>query len=192
MKQITGILGCVLAAGLMTFAPFQTNAASLGINNALYIPLNVALNVTFVTTNNNKQAFKTASVNTKQLLNALGYTKNVQLAAGPGAPDIYVVNTQTKTVTKDLTTSGNATLNLENLASTDAVNKNGAEQNTEQGIAIFHFRDGSSEASSALVFDIQGNYSANFSGSATNNGTQNISQNFKASTLSGTGVVTNI
>jgi Ice-binding-like len=192
MKQITGILGCALAAGLMTFVPFQTNAASLVINNALYIPLNVALKVTFVTTNNNKQAFKIASVNTKQLLNALGYTNNVQLAAGPGAPDIYVVNTQTKTVTKDLTTSGNATLDLKTLVSIDALNNNGSEQYNEQGIATFHFQDGSNEASSAVLFDIKGNYSANESRSATNNGTQNISQNFKASTLSGTGVVTNI
>jgi len=196
MKINHVITGCALAAGLMAFTPFQLSAGGFtDTNGALYAPMNIQMKITYVATNHNKTMFKTATITSKQVLTDLGFNDNVTLAVGPGVtndspPSIYVINTKSKTVMADLTAQGRMVLGIDNLISTDSPNNKGASQYAEQGIITLHFHNNITNAeSSAVVFDLRGNYSVNDSLSATNkDGTQNESLKFNAQALSGQGV----
>src|SRR5438477_12496227 len=91
------VLACLI--GLMAFTAGQVKASTV-IGGQLYLPLNLRLSLTYYDSNGK---FKKLSISTKDILLALGFAKNDQIASGPGG-DVYVIDKGL--VVADLTASG--------------------------------------------------------------------------------------
>jgi hypothetical protein len=191
MKMTTGILGCALATGLMTFAADKAQAAV--INGELYVPVNIKLAVSYYGKNDKLSQYRVTS---KDVLKQLGYGKGYQLASSFGN-DVYLITKST--VVADLTSDGYVTMDLNDQLDNETGGKNGSYKYTESGILSLDvynspvFGEGldkvASEEASSEWFEISGYYTYGEKGSASNNNNQgrNYSVKIKAKALSGLG-----
>src|SRR5258706_5512722 len=90
MKLITGILGCALAAGLMTFAADKAQAGVV-IDNTVYATFNLKISTQYQDGNK----LKKASLTSKQFLKDIGFNGNVKLAVNTDTYDVWVINKDT-------------------------------------------------------------------------------------------------
>ena len=174
MKKTTGILGCALVAGLMTFASGKAQAKDLVVSNEVYATFNLKISTQFVDQSNK---LKKASITSKQYLKDLGFNENkVQLAVNTTTFDVWVINQGT--LQTNLTAGG--------LLSVELFDQQTATNNTsskEAGlIEVF------TDAEQLDTFDIGGVYSRSFSFSKVDkNGEQNYKDSLKGKNLSGSG-----
>jgi hypothetical protein len=182
MKLTQGILGCALAAGLMTFAAGKAQAVV--INNQNYIPFNLKLKASF----EDGDKIKKHSFSSKDVLSDAGFNGKVTLALGPSTTetnpfDVYVIqnNGKNSTIIADLTTLGVMTVAPKGVAFADK-----KDTHTEAGtVTVSYFSEASEEATSDDFFDLDGVYT--FKHKDNNNG--NVNSNFKATSLSGSGFI---
>lgn len=138
MKLITGILTCILAAGLAGFLTGTAQAGSV-INNTIYTPLNIKLQIQY---NDSKGRVHEASLTSKDLLQLMGFPSKDKLATdydglGDDA-DVFVM--ENNSAIADLTTNGTFTIDFNNLvAQQDQGGKNGAFTESEKGILSLNF-----------------------------------------------------
>ena len=177
MKMITGILGCALAAGLMTFAADKAEAG-VNIGNELYSPLKIKVTAQYQDSNGK---LKTMSVTGKDVLSELGYNNNVQLAeAAYGSYDIWIINKDT--LIRNLSTNDVLTLGTDYYTYSYSGKEN--EKYTESGLASVDFNSDMSYD----YFTISGPYTYSSKYGKTNkNGEYNFSENLNAKSLSGYG-----
>ena len=183
MKLTQGILGCALAAGLMTFAAGKAQAVV--INNVNYIPFNLKLKASF----ENGDKIKKHSFTSKDALKDAGFNGKVTLALGPTAStnedagpfDVYVIqnNGKNSTVMADLTTSGVMTVSPEGVAFSDK----GNTHNEAGTVSVSYDSENAVLPTSDDFFDLDGLYT--FKHTDNNNG--KVNSNFKATSLSGSG-----
>src|SRR6185369_13727692 len=178
------LLAC--AIGLMAFTASQAKASTV-IGGQLYLPLSLKVVLTYY---DNNGKFKKLTISTKDLLLALGYAKNNQLASGPGG-DVYVIDKST--VVADLTAGGFFSVQLNQLLYSETHPKDGeAFSFTESGLLTMNFySDGLVEDPSGhgsdLWFEVSGTYSGSGKVSASKNNQQTTSKKIKSSALSGGG-----
>jgi hypothetical protein len=172
MKMITGILGCALVAGLMTFAADKAQAGVV-IANDVYSPLKLKITAQYL----DGSKIKTMSISSKDVLKDLGYNSNVQLASASYAPfDIWVINKDT--LVQDLSTNDTLYLDYEYVVSNPG--KNG--KYNEAGVLEVYF---SSDMSSDY-FDVYGVYSySSNTGKTSSKGTYKFKEMLKSKTMSG-------
>ncbi len=198
MKLIKGIMGCALAAGLMTFAADKSKAVV--IDNTLYTPVNIMLTVSYHDAKTG--SLKQYSVTSKEVLKALGLPKGDQIALRDYEGDVYLINKTT--VLEDLTTAGYVTMNFSDTLDNEINGKkdDGSYKYAEAGILNLDvysdpqfsegLDQGASEEASDEWFEISGFYTYNETGSKFDkNDNRNISVTIKASALSGTGADAN-
>jgi len=181
MKLTTGILGCALVAGLMTFAANNVQAAesassgNIVINNTLYSPINVKLTVKFV----DGDKIKTASATSKDLLADLGFdTKQVKLCLGENQV-VYVVNKKNGSA---INISSNMTVNADEQISTSKSSGKDDENFSYQseGTVTVSFEGNTTD------FVLSGLYSASLSTKFNSDkSTENVKTSAKTMTLSG-------
>ena len=207
MKMTSAILGCALVAGLMTFAAGNVHAGVV-IGNTLYSPFKLKLTIGVY---NSKDAIKKVSINSKEVLKMLGYSKNVDLAINTGNVqnnDVYLINKDS--VLEDLTTLGIMTVDVNELLDSTSNGNNGKFKYASSGIVSIYFYSNTqffsesavvpliinnpnldqaaSEEASDYWFEISGLYSYSESGSAINGGKQKITTHLKSfGNLSGMG-----
>jgi hypothetical protein len=178
MKLIKGILGCALAAGLTTFASTQAQAAV--INNQLYVPFNLKLQVTY----QNGDKISKKSITSKTVLSEAGFSGKVTLAAGPGTIndfDVYVIKNAGKnsTVLADLSTNDVFDVVTDEFASSEKGNTE-----TSSGTVDVSFDSNFQDD----FFEASGIYSAKQTdGKVNNNGQATEKQQFNVMSLSGSG-----
>lgn len=178
------LLAC--AIGLMTFAAGQTRASTV-IGGQLYLPLSLKLTLTYYDSNGK---FKKLTISTKDVLQALGYAKNDQIASGPDG-DVYVIDN--RTVVADLTAGGFFFVQLNQLLYSETHPKDGeAFSFTESGLLTMNFySDGGVEDPSGhgsdLWFEVSGTYTGSGNVSAPKNNQQTTSKKIKSTALSGGG-----
>jgi hypothetical protein len=174
MTLKTGILGCALAAGLMTFA--TNNAQAVVINNTLYSPLNIKVTASYV---DSKGKIKQMSVSSKDVLKDLGYNKNVSLVVSSSNYDVWAINKDA--LMTNLSTNEVLTISY----STYVYTYSGKNENkyTESGISHVNFNDGGDN-----YFYTSGVFTwSDNSGKTDKNGNYNYSMNYSAKALSGYG-----
>ena len=206
MKMTNGILGCALVAGLMTFAAGNIQAGVV-IGNTLYSPLKLKLTIGVY---NSKDAIKKVSINSKEVLKMLGYSKDVNLAINTGNVqnnDVFLINKDS--VLEDLTSLGIMTVDVNELLDSLSDGNNGKFKYASSGIVSIYFYSNpqffiegkvpliannpdldqvASEDASDYWFEISGLYSYTETGSAINGGKQKITNNLKSvGNLSGMG-----
>jgi hypothetical protein len=208
MKLITGILGCALAAGLMTFAADKAQAGVV-IDNTLYSPLKIK--VTFGYTDD-KGVIKKMSITSKQVLKMFtppkgtDLPKNAKLAINTGDEEndhIFVITKNS--VLEDLTAEGILTADLNELLNSSSNGKNDQFKYKETGILSLYFysnpqfneelivnnpnlNQSESEDSSDYWFEISGIYFYSERDSSAKSGKQSVSTSLKNSgVLSGDG-----
>ena len=136
MKQIKCILGCALAAGLMTFAPHQTQAGVV-IGNQLYSPLKIKLTVGSFKANG---SITKVSITSKEVLKLAGFPKNAKLAIIEGMVNynsIFVISKDT--VLENLTAQGILTANLSELLDYPVYGTNGQFKYKSSGVLSLNF-----------------------------------------------------
>ncbi len=89
MKITTGILGCALVAGLMTFASGNAHAKNLVISNEVYVPFNLKLDVQYP--DNDGKKFKKATLTSKQYLKDT-YPTGAKLLVNAGTREVWVAD----------------------------------------------------------------------------------------------------
>jgi hypothetical protein len=183
MKITKIILGCALATGLMTFAADKTQAAV--INNALYVPFNLKLKISY----QNGDKIKTASVSSKTVLADAGYSGKVTLAVGPSLTvndfDIYVIqnNGKNSSVIADLSTNGVFVVSTTEFASVTKGTKTTSSGTVDISYAS-NFQDD--------FFDASGVYTASETDGKVNKGQFSEKQQFTVTSLSGSGFFTEL
>lgn len=178
MKLTTGILGCALAAGLMTFAP-NTVQAGVVIGGNLYSPLKLKITVTY--SQNGK--LKKATVSSKDALKELGYPKSDSLAVSRYSGDVWVINKDT--LKANVSTNGYLTVNLDWI-----VYANKGNTYTEAGTSeVVYYEGGYAYGTeSANWFDISGVYTyKDNDGKIDKNGYYMDDESYDAPALSGRG-----
>ena len=200
MKMTTGILGCALAAGLMTFAADKAQASGIVIGNSFYEPISLKVVVNYADNSNDKTKFKKASITSKTVLKKLGY-KNATLAYLEG--DVYVIDTKTKEVLTDLTEDGIMTADFTSLLSSETSQSNGAYKYVESGVLNLKLDSNGNLNTNVLTvadssfngfysFDITGPYALKYSESKLDkNNDYNVKISVK-SELTGTGIDTDL
>ena len=186
MKLIQGILGCALAAGLMTFATGQAQASNV-ISNVLYLPLNVKASVTFTVSGKSK---KVSLTNKILISDILDLPNGTTLMVSDDTGDVWAFGSGGP---EDLTAEG--ILTISNNEVTDST-KGTAE--TITGTTEIDLYDnpqfsggldkGASEADSDNWFEINGTYTLKRSEAAPKNGLSKVSDSFSAKGLSGNGL----
>lgn len=186
MKMTTGILGCALVAGLMTFAPSQSQAGVVGTDGVLYSPLSLKLTINKV--NSNDKITK-ETVTSKEVLKDLGYSSDVVLAVAPNE-DIVVINKKSGAIINNLSSNEVMWLNTDEFISTskDKGNNGGYEDKFSGLVDIHLYFDGDTFDR----FDISGSYSGSEKGSSIKNGQQNINTKSDSKNLSGDGYFSEI
>ena len=173
--------------GLMASNAGQAKASGTVIGGQLYLPLSLKLALTYYDSNGK---FKKLAVSTKDILLALGYAKNDQIASGPGG-DVYVIDKGL--VVADLTAGGFCFAQLNQLLYSETHPNDGeAFSFTESGLLTMKFySDGSFEDPSGhgsdLWFEVSGTYTGSGQVSAAKNNQQTTSHSIKSSALSGGG-----
>ena len=188
MKMTTGILGCALVAGLMTFAADKAQAGVV-IGNTLYSPLKLKITVQYI--KNGKVA--KASVTAKQILKDLGWSDARQLAVSRDTGDVWVLNK--KALVTDISSYPNDYLFV-NLNWYD-YGYTGKNDNTynESGVAYVNFYDDGYEANykeSSNWFEISGAYTYKDVDGPVKNGSYQDNESMKANALSGDGYFSNV
>ncbi|MEI6196044.1 MAG: hypothetical protein WCS42_17120 [Verrucomicrobiota bacterium] len=191
MKMTTGILGCALVAGLMTFAPSQSQAGNVDANGNLYAPLNLKLVINQY--NSNGKIVK-KTVTSKQVLKDLGYNSDVVLAVIATDyygyyGDVVVINKKSGAIIEDLTYDGAMGLDAQQYLSQSKSGSNGSGSYESTGtVAVWLDTMNSNNWNYDDYFSISGAYSAKANyGKFDKNGDQTIKVNGKANSLSGTG-----
>lgn len=179
MKMTTGILGCALVAGLMTFAADKAQAGVV-IGNTLYSP--VKLKLTTIYNDNGK--LKKMSITSKEVLKEIGYNSKVTLAVDNSYSDVWIINKDT--ILENLTTNGIMGFNYDYYSY--AYSGKNDSKYTENGLLEVWFYDTGSESEWSNYFDITGIYTFNDSyGKTDKNGYYNEKESTKANNLSGEG-----
>jgi hypothetical protein len=107
MKLIQCIMGCALAAGLMTVAASQVQAASgIVVDNALYIPLKFSITASAEVGGK----IHKVQVTEAQIISALNLPAKTTLVWDFASGDVWAMDTTTKTLNEDLTADGFLTL----------------------------------------------------------------------------------
>jgi len=183
MKMTTGILGCALVAGLMTFASDEAQAGTV-IGNILYSP--IKLKLTTVYEKDGKLA--KMSITAKDVLKDLGYnTSQVKLAVDNYYEDIWLINKDT--TVKDLTDYDIMGFNNDYYSYVEGKNN----KYTENGTFELWFYDTGSSSEYSNYFDISGIYTFNDSyGKTDKNGYYNEKESYSAKALSGLGKFSDI
>ena len=205
MKLTTGILGCALVAGLMTFAADNAQAGVM-INNALYSPLSLKLTIGVY---NSKGQIKKVSVTSKQILKTLDLPKGSQLAINTGNVEnneVYVITKDS--VVGDLTANGILTADLNELLDSGSKGDSKFKYQSSGVLTLNFYSDpqfviaksaaiaisnpdidqAASEEASDYWFEISGQYAYSVNASVFDNHSQlKLSTNLKANELSGMG-----
>jgi hypothetical protein len=184
MKLIQGVMGCALAAGLMTFAADNSQAAV--IENTIFAPINVKLTVYYYASNGK---IKAATLVSKDVLKILNYPKGDQLAVATGESvdfdngDVCIIDKNT--LVEDLTADGYMTAELNSLVDSNTSKDNGSFKDTSAGSFVLDFYSDAGDDldgghDSDYWFEVTGAYTSKASGSAIKGGNQNESLSFKA------------
>jgi hypothetical protein len=176
MKSTTVIIGCALAAGLMTFASGKVQAGTV-IDNSLYSALKVKATLTFVDSNDK---FKKMSFSNKDILSASGTSgAGHKLALNDG--DVYVIDKDA--VLDNLTQEGYTETTLDEYISVDTTSKNGhTDKHTGQGYIDSYFYD--SPTTPRNVVNLYGVFSDSQTDTYNNNNsTDSVSSSLKANSL---------
>jgi hypothetical protein len=182
MKLVQGVLGCALAAGLMTFAADNSQAAV--IENTIFAPINIKLTVYYVASNGK---IKAATLISKDVLKLLNYPKGDQLAlaTSDGADfdngDVCIINKDT--LVDDLTADGYMVANLNSLVDSNSSKDNGSFRDSSAGSFAFDFYSDAGDdlddgLDSDYWFELTGAYTSKASGSAIRSGKQSVSVSF--------------
>jgi hypothetical protein len=185
MKLIQGILGCALAAGLMTFASDNSHAAV--IENTVFVPINIKLTVYYNASNGK---IKAGTFVSKDVLKILNYPKGDQLALATGSSvdfsngDVCIIDKNT--LVEDLTAAGYMTDTLNSLVNSYTNKDNGSFKDASAGsFALDFYSDAGDDLDgghdSEYWFELTGAYTGHASGSAIKGGKQrqNVSYNAK-------------
>ena len=181
MKLTQGILGCALAAGLMTFAAGKAQAVV--INNQNYIPFNLKLKGSF----ESGDKIKKDSFSSKDALKDAGFNGKVTLALGPGTGeatfDVYVIqnNGKNSSVMADLSTNGVMVVEPSGIAFSDK----GNTHNEAGTVFVSYNSDNSALATEDVEFELDGVFTFKH----TDNGNGQVNSNFKATSLTGSGFI---
>jgi len=172
MKLTTGILGCALATGLVTFASSNAHAGGIGIDGDLYAPLKVKAKITYEDGNK----FKTMSFNNKDILALADLDfKGAILTYNIDDGDVYVVAKEDGDYTEiaDLTYYGNndtfVEIDLDEYLSTGKEKNNGYEESGQGsfwlGVWQYDYYTVGEEGEFADYYevDLYGNYSDKYS-----------------------------
>lgn len=186
MKSTTGILGCALAAGLVTFAADNAQAGVV-INNTVYAPAKLKLTAQYPDGNK----LKKMSITAKDVLKDQGYNSNVQLAANSYTGDIWVINKDT--LMENLSYEGILYVSTDYDVAT-------VKGNTTKytGIAYVTYNQGGNTPTLAQFvasnyFEISGLYSASVNdGKVNNKGDYKFKGSFSSKDLSGYGYFTDL
>ncbi|HXI71100.1 MAG TPA: hypothetical protein VNN22_12160 [Verrucomicrobiae bacterium] len=180
MKITTGILGCALVAGLMAFAPSQSQAGVVGSDGVLYSPLNLKLTVT---TQNSKGKFTKQNITSKEVLKDLGFSSDVVLTISADTGNVVVVNKKSGAIIEDLTaTNIMSVIPTEILNNTSKTNNNGQFTYDSTGLVEVSFESVDS------FFDLFGSYTGSIKASkADKNGGQNVTTKADSKDLNGNG-----
>lgn len=176
MKSTTVIIGCALAAGLMTFASGKVQAGTV-IDNSLYSAFKVKATLTYV---NDADKYKKMSFNNKDLLEWSDTAgSGHKLATHDG--DVYVIDKDA--VLANLTEEGYTDISIDEYISVDTTSNNGhTEKHTGQGYIDSYFYDSTSTPYYAI--NLYGVYSDSWTDKYNNNNsTVNTSASLKANSL---------
>ncbi len=169
MKMNKVIVNMALAAGLLAFAPIQTQAG-LVIDNSLVSPFKVKLVGSYV---NDKNKIVKVSISNKDILSDLGAPKNSQLAYWES--DIVVINN------KAIWDDGFAFISFDSYTYNQIDGKNGSSKYAENGLVNVAYEG------TDFSFDVNGVYNYHYYESVTKNGDFNVAEDFKSSSLTGSG-----
>lgn len=178
------MLGCALAAGLMTFAPVQSQAANLIIGNSVYAPASIKLTYSFI----NKGKIQKVSVTSKEALHIAKAPKGSTLAYNYATGHIYVMAHDV--VLTDLTANNVLMVINSPIISTNVIGKNGTFTHVEAGVVdVGFYSDGNPlPAGNQYSFEVTGTYAVDYSQSAANkNGSVRVSEHFRTANLAGKG-----
>jgi hypothetical protein len=181
---------CVLGVALMLAA--SKSQADTVVGGQIFAPVNLKLTFTFYDA---AGKLKSMAATSKDILLLLGFSKNSQLARGPGN-DIFVLDKNV--VMTDLTAAGYFSMNFNQLLYTETHPHNGvAFTFVESGTLAVNFysdagADLSNGHSSDFWFEVSGAYTGSGSASAIKNNEQTVKENFKSSGLDGVGFDLNI
>jgi len=185
MKLMTGILGCALAAGLMTFAADKAQAAVL--DGTLYSPLKIKLTAQFV---NSKGKIAKLRITSKDVLTGfLNDTTKGDLLAVSGGGDVWIINK--KTVVADISSYPSDYLFIEYGTYVSTYSGKGNTKYSETGVTYVSFYDGGyrdAGTQSTNWFETSGTYTySETTGKTDKKGSFKSSQSYSAKALSGEG-----
>ena len=173
MKMTTGILGCALVAGLMTFASDKAQAGVV-IGNDLYSPLKLKGTIQF----EKDGKIKKMSISSKDVLKELGAVKGEQLAVQSDIGDVWIITKDS--LVRDLSTNDVPVLAL---YTSSVVRSEKDNKEKEIGILEVAFNSDMSLTS----FDIFGVYNYAQNTGKTTKGSYSYSEKLKANGLTGSG-----
>ena len=184
MKTSKVITGCALAAGLMAFAPVQSQAGVV-IGNNIYAPTSVKMTYSYV---NNKGKIQKVRLSNKDLLFGYwNYPKGTQLAYGPDG-GIYAINRGV--VLDNLSTEGYMSVELVDYIDSFIPGKSApAGKYSESGLVYIDFySDANVFGDNYYDFEVSGTYLLKGSASTVNNkGIVTVNESFSTSNLTGDG-----
>jgi hypothetical protein len=147
MKINKFIMGCALAAGLTTFAYNKAQAVVIG--DELYVPLHITATAYFESI---ADKLAHTSIDSKDIVNLLGFPKTDQLAYNVDSGDVWVID-KTNTV-YNMTLNGYLDVDLE-----DPFFDFGVDDDSEVGIIdVDFYSSGDESEDSAVWFIISGFY----------------------------------
>lgn len=188
MKRLQSLLGCALATGLMTVATANVHAGGFVINNVVYASINITARGTLEVDGKHKSV----SVTEKDILSALGLSDDTALAVDTSTGDVWSIDSKTKTLGEDLTTSGSFTVTVDQAGSSTK-----GDTTTETGtveVQIYSdpqfvsgvLNEADSEADSSEWMVLDGDYKLVKSESAPNKkGFETINDKFSTTDLTG-------
>ena len=190
MKLNQIITGLALAAGLLAFAPVQSQAAPAG--NLPIIPLNIKVVGTYVTSvKTNSAKIVKFTYSNKDILSYAGAPKGSKLAFTFGmGNDIVIVHNNT--IWTNLTAGGVLYFTSSDYSDQEILGKNGAYKYISAGTIEFVYNSNGNDASigdNEFGFDVTGSYLAISASSAANKkGAYTVSVKLATSGLSGEAV----
>lgn len=187
MKMTTGILGCALAAGLVTFASSNAQASGISIDGDLYASLTIKAKITEV----DDGKLKSYSYGNKDILEQADLdVKGAKLALNVDEGDVAVIikedgdYVEVANLTDDGANNTYAEINLDDYIGTFKESSKGYES-SDQGAVEAYIYQYTSDAQTAFdEVDLYGNYSDKFKYSENNKGYKE-SYSMTAKSLSG-------
>lgn len=191
MKLIQGILGCALAAGLMTFAPSQSKAGVVGADGVLYSPISLKLTISKL---NNNEKISKQTVTSKEVLKELGYNSDVVLALSIDTGDVVIINKKGGSIIRNLSNEGIMFVDVNEYLSDYKSNEKGASTYNSTGLVDITYNNQPEVSASIAIptsedyFEVTGAYTGTIkNGNINKNGEQNVSTKAEAKGLSGSG-----